>query len=542
MPVSRTEIERAIDYLKTDKQNVIRLWLREQGVKFSERQFRKLHREVVESKVEYKGVRTRTKVQNQPEELPENELPLFGGRIYTPDAFRRKLPGKRFFCTVAQNNTKLHDAAWKTLQKFISETGTTLLISKCSYNKNGWQKVTAESEGLWYDERIEPYTLDEQVKLAEDLVFCAELDILPTAAWPLNGLDNYTGHNSAIIPHAKMQMRSLATMKDHPAKLLYSTGTLTLRNYIQRRVGQIAEYHHIFGGMLVEIDDEGDWFARQINFNDDGSFTDLNVHWTADGPKLPGAPIINLADLHVEKMDPVAWRGAQKFLKDMQASIVVCHDTLDFESRNHHNKRDPYFVAEMEFSGRNRVADNIMDAARVMRSISDILPDAVVLNIRSNHDQALLRWLREGSTFTDPINARYWHELNAAIYKAIEERDVSFDIYEYAMSRTGVDLSNIVFVREDESAVFNGIEFGMHGHLGANGSRGSPKTYRQLGRRANTGHTHSAGIVDGVWTAGAMALDMGYNTGLSSWSVSHILTHSTGKRQIVTQRGEKYRA
>ena len=87
---------------------------------------------------------------------------------------------------------------------------------------------------------------------------------------------------------------------------------------------------------------------------------------------------------------------------------------------------------------------------------------------------------------------------------------------------------------EDESLKIAGIEHGMHGHLGPNGARGNPKNLRTAGK-ANTGHTHSAGIVDGVYTAGVYGeLDMGYNKGLSSWSHSFIITYPNGKRTICT--------
>lgn len=556
MPISRTDVESAIDRHTDYPPATLKTWMREQGMKFTDSQFSKLFNEVmaerdpkwtprkprVRAKELDDGVKVRVEEVGAYGSLPQNELPLYGGRLYTPDAYRRTLPGRRFLCTVVQNNTKLHDKAWATLMRYIRDTGTKLLVAQCSYNKNGWQQVTVESEGLWYDSRVKPYVIEEQVKLADDLVFCAELDILPTAQYPLSSLYNYTGHNSAIIPHTKMQMQSLATMKDHPPKLMYSTGALTLRNYIQRKVGQIAEYHHIFGGILVEVDDAGDWFCRQINFNEDGSFTDLDEHWTSNGKVQADSPIVNLADIHAEKLDMEAWAGAMDMIRTLNANTVVCHDTLDFEPRNHHNKRDPLFVAQQHFWRNPRVADGVRHAAYVMHQIEEVLPDAIILNIRSNHDEALLRWLKEGSTFTDPVNARYWHELNAALYRAVEEKNFDFDIYEYAMAHTGYELKNVLFVKEDQSVVFKGIEFGMHGHLGANGAKGHPRQFRQMGRRANTGHTHSAGIIDGVYTAGAMNLDMLYNKGLSSWSVSHILTHETGKRQIVTQRGRKWRA
>jgi len=59
----------------------------------------------------------------------------------------------------------------------------------------------------------------------------------------------------------------------------------------------------------------------------------------------------------------------------------------------------------------------------------------------------------------------------------------------------------------------------------------------------NTGHTHSTGIIDGVYTAGVHGkLDMDYNKGPSSWSHSHVITYPNGKRAIITIKDGKWRA
>jgi hypothetical protein len=83
----------------------------------------------------------------------------------------------------------------------------------------------------------------------------------------------------------------------------------------------------------------------------------------------------------------------------------------------------------------------------------------------------------------------------------------------------------------------------MHGHLGPNGSRGTPQNLNKVGRRANTGHTHSAGIWNGLYVAGTSStLDFGYNKGPSSWTHSHIVTYPNGKRTIITVYAGKWRA
>ena len=113
--------------------------------------------------------------------------------------------------------------------------------------------------------------------------------------------------------------------------------------------------------------------------------------------------------------------------------------------------------------------------------------------------------------------------------------------------REGYD-SKDIFLGIDDGWVIcddgsGGIECSMHGDLGPNGSRGTPLGLSKMGRRANTGHTHSAAIIDGLYVAGCMSrLSQDWNLGPSSWSHSHIVTYPNGKRTIVTMFNGKWRA
>lgn len=493
--------------------------------------------------------------------LPQEQKPLIGGVIHSPDLYRETAKGKRFILTCAQNNTKIHSAFWTSLKKFAAHIGAQIMVSRFSYNKNGWQKITkdhVDNDGeLWYAPEITSYIQDDQIKLAKDLVFCAELDILPTAKDPLSGLDNYTGGNSMVVPHAKVHLRSYAGLRSaQPVRFGYTTGTVTMRNYIDRRAGQIASYHHVYGALLVEVDDNGEWYARQIIADDDGSFFDLNTYVDAYNPvmhvsskhvvdKYDTTRVINLGDVHAEKIDPVVFTGAKEFVKYVCPSDVVVHDLLDFEARNHHNIKDQFFLADQYFNGMNTVEANIKHAVTVLDEISRQQPDANLILVRSNHDMALLRWLKEHDGI-DVANAVFYHHVMCKYYTEIVKGNPSFDVYAWVLeeyNKFSTSQDKWIHIKEDDSYVLHEIEFGLHGHLGPNGARGNPKAYRQLGRKLNTGHTHSASIIDGVWTAGVLAsLNMGYNKGPSSWSHSHILTQPNGKRQMITQRGPKWRA
>ena len=101
----------------------------------------------------------------------------------------------------------------------------------------------------------------------------------------------------------------------------------------------------------------------------------------------------------------------------------------------------------------------------------------------------------------------------------------------------------VQFLNEDESFVDLKIEYGIHGHEGPNGARGTSGNLARMGRRINRGHSHSAEIFEGVYTGGLSGEnDQGYNKGPSSWSPSHIITYANGKRAIITMRGTKWRA
>ena len=92
---------------------------------------------------------------------------------------------------------------------------------------------------------------------------------------------------------------------------------------------------------------------------------------------------------------------------------------------------------------------------------------------------------------------------------------------------------------DDSFLIAGNIQNANHGDRGAHGARGSLRSFAKTGRKTNTAHSHQAGVIDGAWSAGVSGkLDMTYNTGMSAWSHSHIITLPSGKRQIITQHDD----
>lgn len=476
------------------------------------------------------------------------DKPIASGTIEDPEKHWKELKGKRFILTSAQNNTFVHGNLLKSLQQYAEFNDSELIVGTFTYNKNAYYRNGQYD--VWYDPKIQEYIHDEDCLINETLMWCGSLNILPTAVNPLSGFESYVKSRSGIIPHAKLQMQSLPVGKFDEPRLLYTTGTVTQRNYIHQKAGQKASFHHVYGALAVEIDEGGDWFVRQLIADDDtGEFYDLEYLYTPECVYEVERPVEGLqpGDIHAEKMSPDAayalYEGEGNMIDSLMPKYVLLHDVFDMHRRNHHTIRDPYHRYKMHCAGTESVEHELKLTTGV---ISDMMRDFnQVVVVQSNHDLALKRWLMESDFKSDPVNAELYLDLQKAIYRAIRLGNDDFDVFPYACSLVNPDMEGVRFLKEDESFMLaDEVECSQHGHNGNNGARGSVAAFRKQGRKHNKGHDHTASIFDGVNSAGACMTpeDSGYAKGGTTWSMSHIVTYVNAKRCIVTQRGKKWRA
>lgn len=493
----------------------------------------------------------------------------------------------RYLLTCAQSNTYVADKVWDTLMGIAKYYKAEVLVSRFTYNKSAYLKyfggdqkpgvrddsdADISDEGAsdkrlmaekgWFDPRVHPYVTDERIELAPGLLFCGELNIIPTAVRPLSGLETYTGRRSMIVPHVKLAMESIASTNTEPAKFNYTTGTVTRKNYIQKKEGQKAEFHHSYGALLVEVCSNGDWWCRQLNADKHGKIYDIGdrddgcILFSGVGkPKFKQrVEAINWGDIHVSEAlyDPevidLNW-GEGGMLDVLMPKYQFGHDTFSFLSRNHHDERDSHRNFEKHVLGEDDVAKELQKTGEFIRQRM-MRPWCSVVIVDSNHDRALKKWLNIANYKTDPLNRICFLRLELRQSEAICTQDENFHLLEYALAQYGgVDPNVVRFLREDESFIIcrdagGGIESGNHGHNGVNGAKPAPLQFAKMGRRQNTGHTHSCGIIDGLWTAGVTGKPrrFKYRKGPSSWSQSDIVTFANGKRQIATKWNNKYRA
>ena len=497
--------------------------------------------------------------------------PKVEGQVHAKQARSFALPAygqvKRYLFSCAQNNTKLHTGLWTNLLALAAHYDAEIHISRFTYSKTGLgaagdkavaikREVVKGADDMWWDPALVPYFSDDRAEIAPGLVWCGEMNILPTAARPLSSLESFTGRNSSIFPHVKLAMESVPTTRGQATKLIYTTGTVTQRNYIQRKAGLKAEFHHCYAALVVEVDGEGSWWVRQINADSDGNIQDLTTAVEGGIVQHRSVEAITWGDIHVAEADPgiheLAWSadlngpGWASMLDVLQPRYQFLHDVLHFRGRSHHEVKNPHVMFRRYIQG-------VEDVRKEVRGVAEFLmraerPWCTTVVVDSNHHHHLSRWLQEQDGRRDPVNAEFWLKLSQRVYEDIREQNEQ-PVLSVALNLIGFQPhTEILFTNPDEGFVIcdgphGGIECGMHGDLGPNGARGSANNLAKMGRRANIGHSHSARIVDGVYQSGTCGvLDPDWTHGPSSWSHSHIVVYPSGKRAILTMWRGKWRA
>ena len=525
---------------------------------------------IAESTLRYRMKRDLTAESDNDEE--QIEFVFTSNRPLRPVVYEPLEHTRYFILTSAQDSSDIHADFWKALNVYAGWLGECeIIVSGFTYSKKLFEDHDNRSRKVGFHPEIDAFINHERIRIGDEVDFCGEMNTLPTAVTPLSGFATYTRARWGIFPHPKVQLESVATMKHERAKQLMTTGAITLPNYVRKKAGIKATFHHQIGALLVEMTPDGATYCRHLLTTDldNGSFYDLDRYITSEevttGHRVEA---ISYGDIHHEKLDEEVadltwgysvdeqvrwdesnWREGDRrndplpLIHSLRPKYEFFHDLSDFTPRNHHNIKDHHFrfAAHTAGGSSNNVQKALAGCASFIKEVAR--PDCTSVIIESNHDQALLKWLKTADYRDDPENALFFLGCQRWVYAQMANGDHSPDVFQQVLREHGVP-KEVVFCNEDQSFLICGdIECGMHGHLGPNGSRGSPLAISRSGRKSNTGHTHSPAIRDGAYVGGVSgSLDMGYNKGPSSWSHSHIITYPNGKRTIITLNRGRFHA
>lgn len=448
----------------------------------------------------------------------------------------------RWILTAAQDDTDVHPRFWANLQAYATYVDAALVVAGFTYQQmRHTDRMTLTQT---YRPEVRDFLRFDPMDCGP-VLFAAEMNTLPTAVRPLSGLLTYSRGRDVIFPHAKLAYQTVPQMPGAYVPSAMTTGACTVPNYIPKKAGLKAQFHHVLGATIVEVDDSGNAWCRQINAAADGSFQDLDAV-VRDGRVSRGHRVkaITWGDIHLPSVEThvheALWgQNGNAMVEALRPEYQFFHDLLSFEAHSRHVEHDPLHWAAMVYGGQSSVEDQVRIGARFLRDTQRDWCRSVV--VESNHDDRLMQWTRKDCDRRDVENVLFWHRCNIAALEAKRDGIEEFNLFRWALKASDPhELPGIDFVPMGGSFQIcqdqGGIECGLHGHQGPNGSRGTPTGLASMATRITIGDKHSPEITDGVYVAGMTgALDQGYNTGPSSWRRAHIVAYANSKRAIVTQ-------
>lgn len=449
-------------------------------------------------------------------------------------------PAKRYVFTAAQNATPVHKPFWEALLLYCKEYDAELIVSGYRYRNPTSQWTESQQKAEHWDPMLVPYLYQTRQGVTDMLDFLGDVFPQATAVKPLTGFETMTGDRSCIIPHPKVQLRTVATPATQYPKIITTTGACTQPNYTETKAGAIGEFHHTFGAVVVEVADDHRFSMQQISAQKNGAFFTI----APDGViKVTPKEIerghhlaaLVMGDTHVDFVDPgvveATFTNDDSIVNKCDPNWLIWHDLVDLYSRNRF-ANNPFIEVGKSKDGRDDVYAELVRGWEFHDAMTGDRKSAV---INSNHTNARLdRYMQTTDWRTDLPNAKFYLETALHMVETLKQTDSGYsyaDPFVYWGKRL-TKAPHVIFPVLDEPFVIAGIECGFHGHIGPGAARSaSLDNMRRIGAKVIFAHVHSPGTEEGAMSAGTSTrLRLGYNAGPSSWMTSHVGIFPNGKR------------
>tara|TARA_R110002126_G_scaffold82497_10_gene202229 strand:- start:4005 stop:5573 length:1569 start_codon:yes stop_codon:yes gene_type:complete len=439
---------------------------------------------------------------------------------------------KRFIITWAQNATPVHKKLLKNIEAYSEFLDAEIIVIAGRYNNPTSLRVNKTND--YWDKSLTKYLSAKRHDIHKYMTIMSDVRTQPTAVNPMSGMEGMSRDNSCIFGHPKVHMKMIPVLNNYRPKMMMTTGSITKMNYTDSKAGKKSEFHHQYGFVVVEIENEATFHSRQVTTEKNGSFYDLFFH-VKDGSvvrndKIPG---IVIGDLHYGEHDEKVLSKTFELLSRLKPKTVILHDVFDGKSISHHTQDNPFIQYGMEVNGNNSLKDEI---GVMLDGLDNFKDFENVIIVRSNHDVHLDKYLlSDWRKLPTTKNSIEYMEYSKILLEQHANGDVKGIIPEL-INRKFPKFKTLTY---NDTYKVCGYEVAMHGDLGSNGSRGSATQFRKLNTKMITAHTHSPSRFDNVICTGTTTkLRLSYNKGASGWLQSHVVIFPNGKCQHINFIGD----
>lgn len=443
---------------------------------------------------------------------------------------------EKYIITSAVNNSKVFEKGLKTLENYADYQNATLLVLPLKYNPS-----RLSQDEIVYDDKISLYLQYQDFSLHGKISVLPEINIIPTAIKPLQGLASLGHESHTLIASPRLHLDTIPTMDRYHPKFILTTGCITEENYTISKLGAKANFHHTYGAVIVEVDTSKDYIHfRQVSIDDDGVMNDIDTKYTPETVLKAKVDAVVMGDIHemflAELVKEKGLFGNDSLVKTCKPDYIVYHDLLDQYTESHHNQNSAFRKYMIANEGVNIVQEVNSAVDFVQRTLDEL--NAVPIIASSNHNSHLTQWLERTDWKNYPTIARDILKYNMMMLDeidAVDNVDAKIpDLFRLILlERFG---SDIIALDYNENMKISSFEIALHGDKGVNGTRTLGNIHNHINTKLISAHSHSAKRIDGHIVVGTSSeLDRNYTYGLSTWSYTHAIIHNNNKAQLITQ-------
>lgn len=458
--------------------------------------------------------------------------------IFSDEKCATNFNKKILVITTAVADAKVFQPFLDSIDVFCKRNNAQAVIMPCESVTNSFDKKTASFSPVFNDSKY--LFVSNDTPLNNNISLCS-IQVSAKQIRPITGLSRIGNREGSYIFASPKQFLEYIPSGNSRTKnyAIMTPGACTLPNYysdtfISKRLSHIAEHDHIIGAIIVEIEDDTNFHFRQIQADLDGSFVDLGIHYSSNGDVKKVPVNIIMGDIHGVQSDTSAIYTFTNFFSKMDIRKVFIHDIFDGYSVSHHIDTI-YEKSIRTIIHRETLQNELIETYHILDAINLSLKPEQIFIVKSNHDEFLDRYLKEGRYVNDPQN----HELALKIALGLFHPEK--DLLQHAFETVGIKVSDhIKFLSREDSVKIHGFECGSHGDKGINGAKASLTSLEKIYGKCVVGHAHSPAIQRGVFRVGTLSmLNMGYNVGPSAWMQTCAILTDSGQCQLINRINNK---
>lgn len=438
----------------------------------------------------------------------------------------------RFFITTAVSGKRVCAKLFESVKSYLDFNDAICLVLPCEDVSNRKSVYNWQLSPLLKQDNF--YVVYKDVYLNSN-IYISDIKVSAKQINPQSGLPQFTQDGSVIIASPKQDLDYVANSNNKIPNAIMTTGAITENDYsndlyMSQRINKIAEYEHVLGGIIVEIENDKIFHFRQVQMGANGEIIDLGIVYSGNEPiKMAENSVMVVGDSHFGEHDEIAINAEEDIIGAVNIKDLVLHDVFSGISISHHDKNKTITLAKKANESKISLEDEANLVSQYLDRFADKVDGKIVI-VDSNHHEHLDRYLEEGRYATDKVNLRYSLDIVKAMLDG-ETLPLRFMIENQTPFR---NKEKAKWLEPDEDFDYYGIEVSQHGARGANGSRGNLSIFRKAYKKSMSAHTHQPKIYRGAVSVGTSSLlKLSYNKGLSSWVQGVGIIYENGTYQLI---------